>query len=537
MAAALFVIAAIDTEKMASSVAVITGLFADLTASMVLLEKLTGGTSSVSEGGIFDKLLGVFSGRNDGSKKMIAMAGAILILGAALKVIADIDSDKLEGAFMAITGLMVNMTAFMKVMASDGSKSVKGATQMLVFAAALKVLASVCKDLSELKPEEIAEGLIGIGVLMAEVAAFSKLNNSKGNSISSGTGIVLLASGLKILASALNDLKDLNIEQLATGLTGIGVLLAEIGAFSKLTSDSKHMTSTGTALIEIAAAMKIMASAFNDLKNMSWEEMARGLVTMGAALGEITLAVNLMPKNMLSVGSGLLIVSAAILVLSKALGSMGTMSWEEIAKGLTAMGLALAELAIGLNVMTGTLAGSAAMAVAAAALALLTPILLALGSMSWESIAKGLITLAGAFTVIGVAGYALAPITPILLTLTGAFALLGVGVLAIGAGVAALGAGVAALGAGLVSLAAGVAAFSTLGTSALSPIGVVITSLANGITAAIEAIGEMLKALILTLVDVITECAPALAEGALTLIYEVLTTLAEYAPQITTAFL
>ena len=37
---------------------------------------------------------------------------------------------------------------------------------------------------------------------------------------------------------------------------------------------------------------------------------------------------------------------------------MGNFSWEQIAKGLVTMGVALAELAIGLNFMKGTLGGS-----------------------------------------------------------------------------------------------------------------------------------------------------------------------------------
>ena len=41
-------------------------------------------------------------------------------------------------------------------------------------------------------------------------------------------------------------------------------------------------------------------------------------------------------------------------------------------------------MAIVLNAMTGTLAGSAAMLVAAAALAVVTPVLSILGAMSWD---------------------------------------------------------------------------------------------------------------------------------------------------------
>ena len=129
-------------------------------------------------------------------------------------------------------------------------------------------------------------------------------------------------------------------------------------------------------------------------------------------MAAVTIAVNFMPKSMIGIGTGLIAVSAALLILANALNQMGSMSWEEIAKGLITLGGAMAILAIGLNAMTGTLAGSAALLVAASALLVLTPVLAILGAMSWSSIVKGLVTLAGAFAILGVAGAVLTPLVP-----------------------------------------------------------------------------------------------------------------------------
>lgn len=109
-----------------------------------------------------------------------------------------------------------------------------------------------------------------------------------------------------------------------------------------------------------------MASAVQDFGSMQWDEIGRGLTVMAGALAEITLAVNLMPKNMVSTGVGLIAVASALTILSNVLSSMGNFTWEEIAKGLVTMGGALAELSIALNLMNGTLAGSAALLIASA---------------------------------------------------------------------------------------------------------------------------------------------------------------------------
>lgn len=154
-------------------------------------------------------------------------------------------------------------------------------------------------------------------------------------------------------------------------------------------------------MIEIGAAMKIFASAMADFGRMSLAEIGKGLLAMGGALAEVAVAMRFMPRNMVTMGAGLIAVGAALNIIADAMRSMGGMSWEAVAKSLVTMGGALVELAVGLNFMNGTLGGSAAMLVAAAALAVLTPVLVTLGSMSWEAIAKGLVTVAGAFAVIG----------------------------------------------------------------------------------------------------------------------------------------
>ena len=203
------------------------------------------------------------------------------------------------------------------------------------------------------------------------------------------TGRAFISAAIKVLASACKDFGSMQWSEIGKGLTSIGILLAEIATFTNLTGNAKHVISTGIALIAIAGAMKIMASAVEDFGSMQWDEIGRGLTVMAGALAEITLAVNLMPKNMVSTGVGLIAVAGALTILSNVLSTMGNFTWEEIGKGLVTMGGALAELSIALNLMNGTLAGSAALLIASASLAVLAPVLSILGAMSWEAIAKG----------------------------------------------------------------------------------------------------------------------------------------------------
>lgn len=531
LAGSIVAISLIDSDKLSASLGAITVLFANLLGAMAIFNKISSDTGKVSKA----------------CTAMIAMSVAVSILAGALKKVSDLDWGELARGLVGIAGLTTIVVASSKAMASSQKQVIKGATSLIIFGAAIKILASACEDLSKLQWDELGRGLTGVGVLFAEIAVFLRVAKFNGKMISTATGIVILSAAMKVLASACKDFGQMEWSEIGKGLAGISGLLAELAVFTNLAGNAKHVMSTGVALIAIGAAMKIFASAVKDFGQLQWDEIGRGLTAMGGALAEVAIAVNLMPKNMIGIGTGLVIVGGALEIIANCMSKFGGMQWEEIGRGLTVMGGALAELAISLNFMKGTLGGSAALLVASGALAVLAPVLSILGALSWEAIAKGLISIAGAFTIIGVAGAVLTPLVPTILALSGAFALIGVGVLTIGAGLLAAGTGLSALAIGFTALATAGAAGATAIVAALTVIVIgiaglipaVLTKVGEGIIAICKviaagapAIGEAVKAVVLTLIDVFVSCVPQLADGALQLVVGVLAALVTYTPQI-----
>ena len=531
LAGSIVAISLIDSDKLSASLGAITVLFANLLGAMAIFNKISSDTGKVSKA----------------CTAMIAMSVAVSILAGALKKVSDLDWGELARGLVGIAGLTTIVVASSKAMASSQKQVMKGATSLIIFGAAIKILASACEDLSKLQWDELGRGLTGVGVLFAEIAVFLRVAKFNGKMISTATGIVILSAAMKVLASACKDFGQMEWSEIGKGLAGIGGLLAELAVFTNLAGNAKHVMSTGVALIAIGAAMKIFASAVKDFGQLQWDEIGRGLTAMGGALAEVAIAVNLMPKNMIGIGTGLVIVGGALEIIANCMSKFGGMQWEEIGRGLTVMGGALAELAISLNFMKGTLGGSAALLVASGALAVLAPVLSILGALSWEAIAKGLISIAGAFTIIGVAGAVLTPLVPTILALSGAFALIGVGVLTIGAGLLAAGTGLSALAIGFTALATAgaagataiVAALTVIVTGIAGLIPAVLTKVGEGIIAICKviaagapAIGEAVKAVVLMLIDVFVSCVPQLADGALQLVVGVLAALVTYTPQI-----
>lgn len=505
--------------------------------------------------GILDSVRGCFEAyqQNLKAKTLLAIAGAIAILAGAILVIAMIDPKKLSESLGAITilfgELMASLFIFSKI-----SGNIKGVTKscaaMISMSISIAILAIALKTISTIDFKGLAKGLVAVGALMAELSIFLNTAKFGGKVTSTATGIVILSLAMLILAKAVENFGGMSWETIGKGLSAIGALLLEISVFTNLTGNAKHVVSTGIAITLLGAAMKIFASAISDFGQMDLNTIGKGLLGMAGALFAVTIALNLMPKNMIGIGAGLLAVSVAVKVLSGALGSIGNMSWEGIAKGLAALGGSIAILAIGLNTMNGTLAGSAAMVVAVAALALLTPILAVLSAMSWEGIAKGLTTIAGAFTIIGIAGAVLTPLVPTILALGGAFALIGVGVLGIGAGLMAAGVGLSALAAGFTALATAGAAGATAIVASLT---IIITGVAGLIPAIVAKLGEgivvfcealiagapaICKAFVTIVTSVVAALVasiPLLVDGIFQLLTSILTTLAKYTPAIVQA--
>lgn len=507
-----------------------SGLIAGI---LLTIKKFTGTIDDAFDGfggvlenvtGILDDVRGCFEAYQKQLKAgaLLKIASAIAILAGSLYLISMINPDSMNQAITAITVLFTELVAAMAAMNKWGGSSKlfdTTAVKMVGMSAAILILATALKSLSGLNWDQLAVGLTGVSVLLWELVAASVIMSATGSKMIKGSlGLIALAGAMKILASACKDFSKMSWEDIGKGLAAIGGLLLEISAFTNIASYAKHITRTGLSMMLIAASLKILASVMADFGGMDWNAIGKGLAGMGGALAELAIAMRLIPNGAVFKATGLVVAAAALKVIASALNDVGGMSQENVGKSLIAIGVALGELAIGLNLMKGTLGGSAALLVAASSLAILVPVIKTLGNMSWTEIGKGLLTLAGAFTVIGVAGALLGPIVPTILGLSAAFALLGVGM--------------AGIGVGLIGISAGITALAAAGAAGATAIVAALTVIVTGILDLVPTIAKIIGNGIVEIAKVLGEAAPQLAESFLKLISESLKALAEYAPQI-----
>lgn len=525
LAASLLVLSLIDPDRMTNALMGITFLFAELMGAMALFTKLGPGGKGVVKT----------------SAVLLIMSGSVLMLAGALKLLSTIDMDAMVTGILGLAALIAIVFTTAKLMTDVEGKIIKGMGGLILFATAIKILASAVTDIATLSFGELVKGLVGVGILMKAVSSFLTDTKFDGKAMSTGVGIVLLAASMKIFASAVKDFSGMSWEELGRGLLGLaGALLAVTLAVNFM---PKNMVGIGVGLIAVSAAILILANALTQMGSMSWEQLNIGIIALGSSLVILASALWAMPSDIIGMGVGLIAVTAALVILANALTTMGGMSWEQLGIGLIALGGSLAILAAALYVMSGTLAGSAALVVAALAISMLAPALILLGSMSWTEMGIGLIALAGALTIMGLAGVLLGPLVPVLIGLSGAMLLFGVGVLSMGVGLTLAATGITALAAAIGTsgtiivggITAMLEAIINLIPSLIVAIGLGIVEVCNVLAASAGSICSALATIVVAVVDMLVEITPTIVTGIFTILQAVLDKLVEFTPAIVEA--
>ena len=492
LAGSLLLLSSIDGNRLAVGLGGLTVAIAELVGAFILMEKL----DVLGGGGI--KISAFF----------IAFSTSIFILSSALKKLSELNPEQLMTGILGLASTMLLAVSAVKLMGKNNGKIIASATGLLIFSAALHVMASALEKFGEIDPEVLGSGLSSIGMLLAELALFMVGAKFGGLGITSATGILILSSALLVLKDAVEGFGKLDPDTIIVGLAGILGILSEIAMFSAISAGGFTMIGLGVALNLMGKALIVLADSVKSFAELQWEEIGRGLVAMAGGLTLLGVASSLISGvKMAAVGVGIGIMAASLGLLGAVLKAYGNMQWDEIGRGLTVLAGSLTILAVAMYAMSGTLLGSAAMVVAAGALALLTPQLLMLSQMSLEGVGIALLAVAGAFTVLGVAGLLLTPVVPTLLGLAGAIALLGVGALACGAGLALVGTGLTAIGVALGASGLLIVEFfkqlidllPQLGTKAGEAIVSFVKAIGDGSTQIVESLTQLVSAILTSL--------------------------------------
>ena len=312
--------------------------------------------------------------------------------------------DKITNLFDSLHNALQSFTSGIRV------------TSLFAIAVAIGILAAAMNSMSNLRFPDILKSLTAIGLMLGMLTitldSMSKSLNKTGSKglIKAGVSLLLVAEAINILAKAMGNIGELSINDIGKGLIGIGGGLIELCAALKVLNGTKISFRTSLSMLALAESCNILANALDKFSNMQWDEIKRGLVGMGGALGELVAALAILNKFG---GAGSILGAASIFIivrslkkLSDALKEFGNLSWDEVKRGLVGMGGALAEVGSVIGLVGKTsgfsgLFGSGGILIAVQSLEKLAKAVKQFSNMQWDEIKRGLVGMGGALLEVG----------------------------------------------------------------------------------------------------------------------------------------
>lgn len=394
LAASLAVLSGIDKGALTNALGAITTMMIELVAALGILTKMTFGFELVTIPAM-----------------LIGIATSLLILSGALKSLSGLNIDQIQNGVIGIAGLTAALVLATKALTIGKSSVIKGALSMVIFASAIKLLASVCNDLADLDFDSMKKGLIGVSVLIAALSVFTKVGNFKTGIVSAAAGMLILSGSLKVFASAINDIGSMAIEKIQQGLISIAAILGEIVIFGRLMTGAGNIVNAAFAVALIGGALMILVPSLERLGNMSFESVGKSLIGMAGGLASVVMAIRLLPTtDMFALAALLPAMSSSLLVIAQAFERFNAVEFSSIAKGVIAFSTAMTVLVGAILLLTGVMksknieadlwAISAVLPAMASSLLLIVEALERISALSWEDLAQGLIGFSAAIAIL-----------------------------------------------------------------------------------------------------------------------------------------
>lgn len=533
LAAACWVLASIEPTRLAAATAAIGGLAAELMGSMSVFSKINSGGR---KGQIGMQSMAIM---------MIEISVAILILASAVKKLGSMDIVSLGKGLIGVAASMGILVAASKLMSKNLANLTKTAFSMIIFAAALRVMANAVEAFSKIKATSMIKGLLGIGIAMAEMAGFAKLLNGAKINVGTGVAMIAIAAAMLIMAKAVEAFSKMDWESLGKGGAALAGILAVVAGFSQIAGGGGKMVGLGVSLIAISASLLIFAEAMKKIAELDWGQLARAgsaiVVFMAAVAGMSQLAAG--GGKLLAMGFALIEVSTAMLIFAAAIGKISGMDWGQLAKAGAAVVVFMGAVTAMSRLSAGSgklLAMGASIMLIAGALLVLSVAMRSLGSMSWEQLGKGLLGLVAVFAIIGTAGALLAPIAvPIaviaaaMVAMSAAVFLLTSALLALNGASAMIGVALAALGEGIANaLVSFVTALAAATGQMIPAIVMLIEGLCQALIVATPMVIQTLVVVLESALEAIVELTPVIVQAGFDLLVAFLQGIADNIGQV-----
>lgn len=269
---------------------------------------------------------------------------AMLALTASFVVLGNMDESSLEKATSVVKGFVVLIGALMVVSSLTGGGLDKVGDSILQIAGAVAILAIACRIIGGMDVGALAKAVIAVGLLGAIVAGLAKATSKAGGNDLKGVGVTLLAmsAAIGILAGAAVLLGMVKIENLAKGIVAVGMLSAMMVAMTKATKGASDVKGT---MMGIAVAIGVLAAAVAVLSFIDSSALLKSVAALSAVMGMLSVVINSASKIKAGGMGTIIALTASLATMTAALVILSGLPIENLIASSTALSTLLLSLA------------------------------------------------------------------------------------------------------------------------------------------------------------------------------------------------
>lgn len=290
------------------------------------------------------------------SEALLNLAKAIGILVASIVALSMLDSGAAARSIAMITllmgellGLTYLIEKFSKTWQSNAAL-LSAAGMFMGLAVAVFILAGAMKQVASIPSEQLSDTLGVVSVLLLELTGVAIALSATEAKIKAGAMTLIgLSAAVKILASAMNQIANIPSEKLMDSLGVVTALILELTAVTLALSLTEAKLQTGAiALIGLAASVKILAGAMQVIGSIPSEQITQALIGLSVALVGIAAAAALIGATDFGFfqGGGVLMMAAGLKILAGALTELSTIPDESIGNTIGLFGALVGTLAV-----------------------------------------------------------------------------------------------------------------------------------------------------------------------------------------------
>lgn len=245
----------------------------DLSKAMIAMGSAMAGMMKIV------KTLGAIDGIPKGAGfTLIGIAIAIRILAGALKKLEGMDMDSMVSAVAGIRFVMNGLVKSMKRLSEVEKTSKAGITKMIAFAFAMRIIVGALAKLKGMGVAEIGVAMVGVRALMRTMTdsmkELDKVSYNKGGA----TAMIGFAIALRIIVSSVAAIAKLDPEGAVIGMVGAGALMEELARCMKKMNGVVVGGRTMASMIGFAISLRILVMSLKAIAKLQPESALQGLL-------------------------------------------------------------------------------------------------------------------------------------------------------------------------------------------------------------------------------------------------------------------